>query len=306
MDFEIDSKWNGKTVLLFLIKELGLSSKMIAALKKKELGIVCNGERVTVRRILKNKDLLSIDTSDSEASENIIPSPLLLDVVYEDEYILVTNKPPYMPTHPSHGHFDDTLANAVCHHMQKQNPNIHFVFRPINRLDKNTSGLVLIAKDKISAGRLYSAMQKGEITKKYIALLDGKITPPYGKIETYIKRTAESIITREVCEEGSCADYAKTEYKTLSAFDGHCVVLASPITGRTHQLRVHFAHLGCPITGDDMYGNQSDKIARQALHAAFLSFPHPISQEQMAFTAPIPKDMSVLIPKQCNPERLDI
>ncbi len=293
MKIEIGAEREGKTVLEILKKELRLSSKMITMLKGRQDGITVNGEHVTVRRILKKGDLLSLATEDRDENENLIPAKIPLDIVFEDDDIILINKPPMMPTHPSHGHFDDTLANGVCFHIRQKREE-PFVFRSVNRLDRNTSGLVLIAKNRLSASHLYDAMQKGLIEKKYIALLCGNLPEASGIIDTYIRRKEASIITREICGNLPDAARAITKYEILTSNESFSAVKASPITGRTHQLRLHFAHMGAPILGDDLYGKPSEEIGRQALHAYFLSFPNPRTGERMTFTAELPPDMEAV------------
>ena len=295
MRIETDIKRNGKTVLEILKKELRLSSKMITSLKKSPTGITVDGEHVTVRRILRTGEVLQIETEDKEQNENLVPTELPLDILYEDEDIIALNKPPHMPTHPSHGHFSDTLANGLCFYMQKSDEP--FVFRSVNRLDRNTSGIVLVAKNRISANRLYEAMQRGLITKKYIALISGCLEHTRETIDTYIRRREKSIITREICDELPDASRAITHYEVLSSDGSLSAVKASPITGRTHQLRLHFAHLGAPILGDDLYGSPSEEISRQALHAYYLSFPHPTSGDVTELFAPLPNDMEEVVKK---------
>ena len=295
MRIETDINRDGKTVLEILKKELRLSAKMITSLKKSPTGITVDGEHVTVRRVLHMGEVLCLEVEDREQNENLVPTELPLDILYEDEDIIALNKPPHMPTHPSHGHFSDTLANGLCFYIQKKGEP--FVFRSVNRLDRNTSGLVLVAKNRISANRLYESMQKGLITKKYIALLLGTLPEKEGMIDTYIRRREESIITREVCAALPDASRAITKYELLSSDGSLSAVKASPITGRTHQLRLHFAHLGTPILGDDLYGEESEEISRQALHAYFLSFPHPRSGEMTELFAPLPSDMEEILKK---------
>ncbi len=295
MRIETDLHRNGKTVLEILKKELRLSSKMITSLKKSPSGITVDGEHVTVRRVLHQGEVLCLEVEDKEQNENLVPTELPLAILYEDDDIIALNKPPHMPTHPSHGHFSDTLANGLCFYMQKKDEP--FVFRSVNRLDRNTSGIVLVAKNRISANRLYGAMQKGLITKKYIALLLGTLPKKEGRIDTYIRRREKSIITREVCGALPDAARAITNYEVLSSDGALSAVKASPITGRTHQLRLHFAHLGVPILGDDLYGKKSEEISRQALHAYYLSFPHPKSGKVTELFAPLPNDMEAVLKK---------
>ena len=293
MDYTVEKRWDGDTVLSVIKKELGLSGSTLRHLKFRENGILLNGERVTVRRIVHEGDLLSLATDDAEPQENLLPVPLPLTIVYEDEDVVVPDKPADMPTHPSHNHHEDTVANALAYRYRER--GIPFVFRPVNRLDRNTSGLVLIARNRPAAGRLSAAMREGSIQKQYLAILDGVPAEQEGVIETYIRRTAESIIVRENCNEGEGGDHAVTHYRVLASENGHALVLASPITGRTHQLRVHFAGLGCPITGDDMYGTPSPHIARHALHAYRLTFPRPSDGEPVTLRAPLHDDMQALL-----------
>jgi 23S rRNA pseudouridine1911/1915/1917 synthase len=187
-----------------------------------------------------------------------------------------------------------TAANALAFRYKKE--GVPFIFRPVNRLDRNTSGLLLVAKNRMAAARLFEAMKTGKIKKDYLAILDGVPNDTVGEIRTHIKRTDESIIVRRVCREDEGGDLAVTKYRVLAADAerNHAIVLASPITGRTHQLRVHFAHIGCPITGDDMYGRPSDIINRHALHAFRLSFPHPKNGERVDVISHLPRDMREL------------
>lgn len=294
MIFHIETEHSGRTVLSFLKAVLKISRSALAALKRDEHGILINGSHVTVRYILKEGDILSINEKDSpqNISETVLPVNIPLDVLLENEDIILVNKPPYMPTHPSHGHTDDTLANAVAHIYSTR--GIPFVFRPIGRLDRNTSGISLIAKNQISASYLFYARQKGLIRKRYIAILCGRIdgAEKLQTIDSYMKRQEESIIVRcigNADEEG--AFRAITHWRVLFTCDEITVVEAIPETGRTHQLRVHFASIGHPILGDDVYGTTSEYIGRHALHAGSLSIPLPYNGEIKEFIAPPPQDM---------------
>ncbi len=293
MILTVTKEHDGMTVLQILKNVVCLSGAMIKHIKFLDNGIVVNGTRVTVRRIVREGDILELNTSDNTETSDISPAELPLDIVYEDCDIVIPDKPAFMPTHPSHGHHDDTVANALAHRYKDMGEP--YIFRPVNRLDRNTSGLLIIARNRISAGRLAKSMAEKQINKKYIAVLDGVLPDDEGVIDTYMRRTAESIIVREVCGKEDGADRALTRYKVLFRSEKNCVVSAEPITGRTHQLRVHFASLGCPITGDDLYGNESEYISRHALHASEISFPHPTSNELMRFSAPIHSDMRYLI-----------
>ena len=206
-----------------------------------------------------------------------------------------------MPTHPSHGHHHDTLANALAYYYSLK--GIPFVFRPINRLDRNTSGLVIVAKNKIAAAKMTEYMKEHKIKKSYIAILKGELLPEGEKlkidgeelfvIDKHLHRTAKSIIIREVCSPDTLdADRAITYYKILTQNSECTIVEAFPKTGRTHQLRVHFASLGHPIVGDDLYGFSDRFIDRHALHAHSLEFPSPIDSESIIrLSAPLPEDI---------------
>ena len=289
MDFKVDFDFDGKSILDFLKFRLGLSAALRKHLKFIENGILLNGAHATVRAVMREGDTLSLALEDSEGSTKLTPVELPLPIVYEDNDLVVPNKPADMPTHPSHDHYEDTVANALAYRYREL--DLPFVFRPVNRLDRNTSGAVLIARNRVAAGYLSKALREGKIKKTYAAILCGKPSKTEGEIETYMSRTAESIIVRENCGENEGGDYALTKYKVIATADGYSLALASPITGRTHQLRVHFAGLGCPILGDDLYGEESPLINRHALHALSLSFPLPSTKEAIKVKAPLPCDM---------------
>lgn len=293
MRYIITESDNGKTVKDILKFELRLSMAHIKHLKFIENGITLNGEHATVRRTVATGDVLELATEDTQNGERLTPTDISLDIVFEDDHIVIPNKPPFMPTHPSHLHHGDTLADALAFRYTKQ--NIPFVFRPINRLDRNTSGLTLIAKSRISAAALSEAMKDGKIKKQYLAILEGELDSDEGVIETYITRTDRSIIVRRVCSAKEGGDLAITRYKVIRRENGYSLVLASPVTGRTHQLRVHFSHIGHPIVGDDMYGHENPRISRHALHAIRLRLPHPEDSRELTFFAPLPEDMRSFI-----------
>ena len=295
MEYRITEAHDGKLLRQFLQADLRLSSKEIKHIKFLENGLTVNGERVTVRRILHTGDLLRIASEDTETAP-IKPVDLPIAILYEDAHIVVPSKPADMPTHPSHDHYDDTVANALAYRYAKNGEP--FVFRPVNRLDRNTSGLLLIARNRTSAGRLSEAMKSGKIRKSYLAILDGEMPLGEGVIDACLHRTTESIILREVCPpDAPDAAPSRTEYRVLAVENGHTLVEAHPITGRTHQLRVHFAHIGHPLTGDDLYGTPSDAIARHALHARTLVFPHPMTSEVMELTAQLAGDFETALRK---------
>ncbi len=289
MEYKIDKTTDGKTVLEVMRGVLGMSRATIKHLKFLENGIMLNGAHVTVRRTVTEGDVLSLAVEDRENPEKLTPCALDLNIAYEDGDMVIPDKPSDMPTHQSFGHYGDTVANALAYRYAKA--GVPFVFRPVNRLDRNTSGLLLIARNRLSAATLSKAMKEQRIRKKYIAVLRGRLPEDSGTIDTYMRRTAQSVIVRENCGEGEGGDRAITQYRVICRSDTHTLVCASPITGRTHQLRVHFAGLGCPIEGDDLYGEASELIGRHALHSFSLTLPIPSSGEELTVTAPMHGDM---------------
>lgn len=291
MEIKMTAADSGKSVLDYLLKNMKLSTRSLRRLKYTEGGITVNGESVTVRRVLREGDVLCLDVGDRDSSENVIPRRLPVDVLFEDGEIIAVDKPADMPTHPSHGHLDDTLANALAFKAAVRGER--FVFRPANRLDRNTSGIVLVAKDQISACRLFEQMRAGNVKKTYIAILDGVPSVMRGTVDAPIARADEGVLMRTVSEEGR---EAHTEYNVVATSrDGkYSLVVLRPLTGRTHQLRVHMAHVGCPILGDFLYGKESPLLPRHALHAARLEFDHPADGRRMRISAPLPDDMAAL------------
>ena len=304
MRYTVTQAEDGKTVKEILLGSIGLSVAFLKHLKFMENGIMLDGEKVTVRRVVHAGDILCLATENEKLGSRLTPTELPIDIVYEDEDLVVPSKSADMPTHPSHNHHGDTLADALAYYY-KDAPE-PFVFRPINRLDRNTSGLTLIAKNRISAARLAASMRDGKIKKQYVAILDGILPDGRGSIETYLRRTGESIIVREVCDENGGGDYALTHYEVIARSERYTLVLASPETGRTHQLRVHFASLGCAILGDDMYGEVSPLIQRHALHALSLSFPHPSKDETVTCISLPPEDMAEVIRAEFGEETLSM
>lgn len=281
----------------------------MSRLKRLEDGILLNGCRVTVRATLTEGDLLSLAAEDrpEEVNPALTPSDFRPEVLYEDEWLLAVNKPPFMPTHPSAGHQGDTLANALAGYFADR--GIPFIFRAVNRLDRDTSGIVLLSKDKHTAGRLATEMEAGGLKKSYLALLMGQFpahapsfSPAEGSIVTHLRRKAGSKMLRETfwtpCEN---TVPAITHYEVLSRSggcpelpDGLTLLRAMPQTGRTHQLRVQFSFCGHPILGDSLYGSPSPLISRQALHAESLTFSHPVNGQVMTLFAPLPPDIQSL------------
>lgn len=270
------------------LKNKGYSSQNIIELKTSPSGILLNGFPVAVNRPLVTGDILIVCITDNSPSDKIEPVELPLDILYEDEDIIVINKPADMPIHPSMQNYNNTLANALAFYYECQ--NIPFVFRCINRLDRDTSGVTLIAKHYVSAGILSSQLHKENgIKREYLAICRGTLPNKQGTINAPIARKPGSVIERIVDFENG--ETAVTHYQTLQQRDNFHLLKLSLETGRTHQIRVHMKYLGCPLIGDFLYNPDYDFIKRQALHSYSLRFIHPITNREMTFTAPLPKDM---------------
>lgn len=288
-NYTIPTEYNNHTLLSFLKDKL-YSSQIITHLKRTENGILLNGEWGRVRDILQAGDELTIQLTEEDSSDNIVPVKLPLDIVYEDEDILVVNKAANTPIHPSQGNYDNTLANAVAYYYQQKNET--FTYRCINRLDRDTTGLLIIAKHMYSASLLSEMVANHEIHREYLAIATGEV-PETGTIIAPIGRVDGSTIERHVDEMQG--DYACTHYKRLDYNNGYSLVSLKLETGRTHQIRVHMKHIGHPLPGDFLYNPDYSVIERQALHSHKLSFIHPISGKPLEFVADLPMDMKKII-----------
>lgn len=289
--YHISSSDSGLTIEQFL-RLRGFSRPSITALKKIPESILCNGKWVYVTHRLCPDDTLAVHLTENEGSSKILPVFSPLSIVYEDEDILVLDKPAGMPVHPSLNHYENTLANAVAYYYSKQ--NIPYVFRCINRLDRDTTGLTLLAKHMVSAGILSRMAAARQIKREYLAVASGCFSNSSGTIEAPIARAADSCIERRV--DYANGEPAVTHYRVLYQSDQYALVLLSLETGRTHQIRVHLKHIGHPIPGDFLYHPDDALIKRQALHSFRLSFSHPITEKPLCFTAPLPQDMQALLP----------
>lgn len=273
------------------LHHLGYSSQNLTELKKMPQSIMLNEIPCFMNRTLSPGDILTVNIQETESSPLIVPIKLPLDIVYEDEDILVVNKPAGMPIHPSMNNYTNSLANGLAWYYQQQNKP--FIFRCVNRLDRDTSGLTLIAKHMVSSSILSAAVRHREIHREYIAIVAGHVTPQTGRIEAPLARKDSSIIERVV--DFAHGEYAATNYRVLQYLDGHTIVGLKLETGRTHQIRIHMKYLGFPLIGDYLYNPDMRYIKRQALHSAELQFIHPITKEAMQFKAPLPDDMQYVI-----------
>ena len=309
MDFIILKEDSGRTVQSFLKTKLKISTSALASLKRIDMGICVNDAHVTVRYILQMGDILSISEKDTfdDVNETVEPHFLPLNIMLENKDLFIIDKPPFMPTHPSHNHTNDTLANALAYIYKERGEPL--VFRPIGRLDKNTSGISIVAKHSISASFLHYARTNSLIEKKYIALLDGNIAndSDWHTTQTRMKRMQDSVIVRCVGEFDEPGTFtAITHWRVIFSNDAVSLVEAVPETGRTHQLRVHFAYLGHSIIGDEIYGSTSELIDRHALHAYSLSLPLPYGDEMTTFVSIPPIDMQTAFEKLTGKKLIEL
>ena len=277
LEFKITAEQNGREIRDFL-REFGVSSALLTKLKQTENGITLNGEFARAIDCMSCGDVLKIRIEQSGNPPTANPD-LKIEAVYEDEDVLIVNKPAFMPVHESRNHRGDTLANACA-------PYLDGAFRAVYRLDRDTSGLVLIAKNELAA-----ALLAGSIKKDYYAVCEGIIEGD-GIIDEPIRRVRDSIIKRGVFPDG---ERAVTRYSAISSKDGRTLLKINLETGRTHQIRVHFAHIGHPLCGDTLYGTPSPLINRQALTCKAIYFTHPITKKEMKSEADFPSDFSKLL-----------
>lgn len=295
--YEINTEHENLTILQFLKKKL-YTDKAIIALKKTPEGILKNGIWAYVNEKISSGDILTINFNEECVSKNIVPEKWNIDIIYEDEDIMVVNKPYNMPIHPSQNHYTGTLANALAYYFKEKQED--FVFRCVNRLDKDTSGLTIICKNQLAGGILSDMVSRREIKRTYLAICedDGSL-PREGTIEAPIARKEGSTIERIV--SFNTGERAVTHYKLLqrNLDKGLSLISLQLETGRTHQIRVHMKHIGHPLIGDGIYGNldslNNKLMTRQALHSYSLEFRHPIKMEKMFFIQKLPADMSIFV-----------
>ena len=289
ISYKIKNESNGKSIEKML-KEHGYSKKVIAALKKAPNQILLNDTPAFTNINVKVGDVLKVILVEEQSSSGIVPEEGELSIVYEDEDILVVNKPAGLPVHPSVNHRNDTLANRIAGYYHRQ--GVAYVFRCMNRLDRDTSGLVLLAKHMLSGAILSKCVKEGGLHREYRAVVCGKL-PEKGTITAPIGRKPDSIIERMV--DTYHGQRAVTHYQRIGYGGGHSYVSIQLETGRTHQIRVHMKHIGYPLPGDFLYYPDFTHIGRQALHSYRIWFPHPITGKEMEFVAEVPEDMRKMI-----------
>lgn len=282
--YQINSLEKPQKISGFL-KEKGYSQQNLVDLRKDEQAICLNGTYVHMNHMLAEGDVLTVWIRETENSGQIRPVKLPFAIVYEDEDLLVINKPAGMPVHPSRGNPENSLGNALAWYFKEQ--GVPFVFRCINRLDRDTTGALILAKNPLSAAILSVQMKKRQILRTYLALVDG-LLPDSGTINAPIARMEGSVITREV--NFGTGESAITHYERLAAGKEYSLAELHLETGRTHQIRVHMKYIGHPLPGDYLYNPDYRRINRQPLHSYQLEFTHPTTGKVMLFTAPLPID----------------
>lgn len=280
--FTVSSDNSGQTLKTFLRREVGISARSMTVLKYAGMGITRLGIEIKAHDIVNDGDIIEIQLPpDSNYAE---PVEGRLDILFEDDCLLIVNKPYGMPVHPVKVHQLDTLSNIVAYYQQSRGES--YTFRALNRLDKDTSGCVIIAKDRIA----YSLVQP-TVEKKYIAVCEGEISEG-GVIDAPIALEPNSKIKRCISSDG---DPAVTHYKPLDCANSHTLCELRLETGRTHQIRCHMSGIGHPLAGDDMYGGSLKYIQRQALHCRDVSFIHPVTKEKIIINTEIPEEFFAIM-----------
>lgn len=282
LTFAVPEECDKMKAQTFLKEKCNLSSRIITRLKREKDGILMDGKILRTVDFVEKGNRVIINLPDEESQ--IVPIKGELDIVYEDEYLLIVNKPPLMPVHPVKQHQTDTLANIVSFYAQSKGES--YVFRALNRLDRDTSGLVLITKDRYCANKL-----KKSVDKVYYALCHGRIAQS-GTIKAPIGLLEDSKMVRHVLSEGSPAI---THYEVLYSCDEFSFLKLILETGKTHQIRCHMTSLGHPLLGDDLYGGYREKISRQSLHCGSMVFDHPVTGKKISVFRDIPEDMMNII-----------
>lgn len=295
ISYDIDSHSEGLRVEQFLRRK-GYSAQNLSTIKRMPESILVNGVHYYMKQTLKAGDRLLVRIQETESSRNIPPVCAPLSIVYEDEDLIVVNKPAGMPIHPSLNNYTNSLANALAWYYQQQGKP--FIFRCCNRLDRDTSGLTVVAKHLVSGNILSTMTKKKEVRREYLAVVRGHIAPESGTISAPLARKEGTIIERIV--DFDRGEPAVTHYRLVREANGHSLVALQLETGRTHQIRIHLKHLGFPLVGDYIYNPDMEYISRQALHSFRLSFPHPITGEAMDFTAPLPEDMRNILTERSS------
>ncbi|RYG72120.1 RluA family pseudouridine synthase [Lentibacillus lipolyticus] len=290
MNWTITKQHEGKLIRQYLQQDLQFSKRLVKHIIHGGGEIRVNQTKQTLRYRLKEGDLLTVLFPDEQKGSHMVPEKMPLDIVYEDDTVLVLHKPAGIVTIPSRLHSTGTIANGVLAHYEEQ--GLPYTFHVVTRLDRETSGLMLIAKHRWSHSMLSQAQKNGAVSRSYYAVIEGHMERKKGTIQEPIGRKEGSIIERTVTADGKAA---VTHYEVIREGDSHTLVDVKLETGRTHQIRVHFSYLGYPLAGDDLYDGSTACIHRQALHCHRLQFSHPITGEPMNFSVAMPDDIRQLL-----------
>ena len=290
LELAVTPELAGIKVDTLLKRRLGLSGTVVRRVKWLEDGILVDGRRVNTRFCPEAGQVLSVRLSDPQRSSGVIPAPGPLDIVHEDADLIILNKAPGVSVHPGPGHFNDTLGNFLVDYYEKTGQEADF--HPVHRLDRGTSGLIVAAKHPHAQEVLKNQLHTEQFRRVYLAVCEGVFANPAGCVDAPLGPRPGSLMEQMVRPDGKPA---RTRYQLLERWGGRSLVELELETGRTHQIRVHMAHIGHPLTGDFLYGTEDKAlISRPALHSAQLSILHPITGERLEFSAPLPEDMARL------------
>jgi len=281
--YHIEKEQDQMTIESYLKQVLQYSGRKLQKLTRQK-GILLNGKPAFLQKSLKLGDTLSLKQLEDN-SYGVVPEMGSVDILYEDKHMLVLDKPAYQLVHPAGQTANGTLANYLAYDLQQR--NILAAIRPLHRLDRNTSGCIVFAKDAQSQNLLEQQLKAKTLERTYVALVKGVVEPEAGRIDAPIGKHPSRVNRRAVRENG---DAAITDYKTIARYEDASLLELQLLTGRTHQIRVHLAHIGHPILGDGMYGTRSGIIGRQALHAVSIAFTELETQKKMTVEAPLPED----------------
>ena len=293
LEFPVTPEEEGKRVDAILRRH-GLSTSAIRRSKHRPHGLLLDGEDIYTSYLVHAGQVVAI-LADDKAPSDIVPNEGPVDIRYEDADLLVVDKPPGLAVHPCAGSWDDSLGARLVNYYHQI--GLEAGFHPVHRLDKGTSGLMVVAKHPAAQHVLTSALHSGAFLREYLAICEGTPFPLSGTVDAPLGRTEDSYIRQCVRPDGKPA---RTHYKVLDSNSRLSLLRLRLETGRTHQIRVHMAHLGHPLAGDFLYGTEDiDLIPRPALHSGFLSLLHPITRKKLEFSIPLPEDMARL--RNCSP-----
>lgn len=303
MKFEWEVRKEEETMLKYYLGQKGISKRLLAKIKFQGGELRVNGKNVNVLVFLKAGDRVEVRLPDEKSNPYLTPSEVPLDILFEDEHFLVVNKPAGVAAVPSATHKEETMANRVKGYAKRKG-KMETMVHVVTRLDRDTSGAMIFAKHTFAHAQLDQQLRKKTMEKRYLAVVEGKMDGDlHGIINAPIARTEDSIITRRVHPTGKSAF---TEYFVKSHTQTHTIVEVLLHTGRTHQIRVHFSHIGHPLLGDELYGGMcQEKMTRQALHCSFVSFDHPFNEKEISVHAPLPNDLKNWLKQLDEKERIE-